>query len=84
VLRCEGRGCPFDRARRRTVPRDLARMVLHRGFDGARLRTGTRLTLSITAQETIGRTYTYTVKRAALPDGRIVCRAPGARRGRAC
>jgi Putative metal-binding motif len=84
VLRCEGRGCPFDRARRRTVPRDLARMMLHRGFDGARLRTGTRLTLSITAQETIGRTYTYTVKRAALPDGRIVCRAPGARRGRAC
>ena len=84
VLRCEGAGCPFDRARRMTVRRALAKIVLHRGFGRARLRPGTRLRLSITARETIGRTYTYAVKRAALPESRIVCRAPGAKRGRAC
>jgi hypothetical protein len=84
VLRCEGAGCPIDRARRRRVRRDLARVVLHRGFSRARLRPGARLILSVTAQETIGRTYTYTVKRAALPDSRIVCRPPGVRKGRAC
>jgi Putative metal-binding motif/RTX calcium-binding nonapeptide repeat (4 copies) len=84
VLRCEGGGCPISRARRRTVRRDLARVVLHRGFRRARLRPGTRLRLSITAPQTIGRTYTYTVKRSALPDSRITCRAPDARRGRGC
>ena len=84
VLRCEGDGCPIDRARRRTVRRNLAKVVLHRGFRRARLQPGTRLRLSITAPQTIGRTYTYTVKRSALPDSRITCRAPGARRGRAC
>jgi Putative metal-binding motif/RTX calcium-binding nonapeptide repeat (4 copies) len=84
VLRCEGGGCPIDRARRRTVRRALAKVVLHRGFRRARLRPGAQLRLSITAPQTIGRTYTYTVKRSALPDSRISCRAPGARRGRAC
>jgi hypothetical protein len=84
VLRCEGRGCPFDRPRRRTVRRDLAKVVLHKGFRRARLRAGARLRLSITARETIGRTYTYTVQRGALPENRIVCRAPGASRGQAC
>lgn len=84
VLRCEGGGCPIDRARRRTVRRNLAKVVLHRGFRRARLLPGVRLRLSITASQTIGRTYTYTVNRGALPDSRIVCRAPGARKGRAC
>jgi Putative metal-binding motif/RTX calcium-binding nonapeptide repeat (4 copies) len=84
VLRCDGAGCPIDRARRRTVRRNLAKVVLHRGFKRARLRPGARLRLSITAQETIGRTYTYKVKQRALPASRIVCRAPGARKGRAC
>jgi Putative metal-binding motif/RTX calcium-binding nonapeptide repeat (4 copies) len=81
---CKGRRCPFKRARRRTVSRDLARVVLHRGFRRARLRPGTRLRLTITAPETIGRTYTYVVKRGVLPTRTIVCRAPGEARGRSC
>ena len=64
--------------------RNLAKVVLHRGFRRARLRPGARLRLTITARETIGRTYTYTVERDALPESRIVCRAPGAKRRRAC
>jgi hypothetical protein len=84
VFRCRGRGCPIKRARRRAVPRELARVVLHRGFARARLRPGTRLQLTITAAETIGRTYTYTVQRGALPTSRTVCRAPGQKKGQAC
>jgi hypothetical protein len=83
VLRCDGRGCPIGRPRRRTVRRDLTKVVLHSGFPRARLRPGARLRLSITAPETIGRIYTYTVERGALPDSRIVCRPPG-KQGRRC
>jgi hypothetical protein len=65
------------------VRRNLKKVVLHRGFRSARLRPGARLRLTIKARETIGRTYTYEVKRGALPQSRIVCRPPGKRR-RAC
>jgi hypothetical protein len=84
VLTCRGRGCPFKRARRRTVTRNLQRITLHRGFRRARLRFGTRLRLSITATGTVGRTYTYVVKRGELPRKTTVCRAPGEARGRSC
>jgi hypothetical protein len=84
ALTCRGRGCPFRRARRRTVTRELQRIVLHRGFGRARLRFGTRLRLTITAPETIGRTYTFVVKRGAPPTRTTVCRAPGEARGQSC
>jgi hypothetical protein len=84
VLSCKGRGCPFKKARRRTVSRELQRVVLHRAFRRARLRFGTRLKLAITAPETVGRTYTYVVKRGVLPTKTIVCRAPGEARGQSC
>jgi len=84
TFRCTGRGCPTRRTRRVRVRSVLSRIVLQRPFRGARLRPGTRLRVTITAAETIGRTYTYTVKRGAPPDSRVVCRAPGQRRGRSC
>ena len=84
TLGCAGKGCPFRRARTRTVPRDLAPVALQGRFRGARLRPGTRVTVRITAAGTIGRTFTYTMQRLALPATRIVCRAPGARRGTPC
>jgi hypothetical protein len=84
TLTCKGRGCPIRRPRRRTVSRELQRVVLHRGFRKKRLRVGTRLRLTITAAETIGRTYTYVVKRGELPRKTTVCRAPGESRGRSC
>jgi hypothetical protein len=83
TLRCDGRGCPINRPRRRTVRRNLKKVVLHRGFATARLRPGARLVLSIRARETIGRTYTYDVSRGALPESRIVCRSPG-KKARRC
>jgi len=84
TLTCAGRGCPIKRPRRRTVGRDLARVVLHAGFRRARLRPGARLTLAVRADGTIGRTYVFTVKRNALPVSRISCRAPGASRSEPC
>ena len=82
---CAARG-PGARSivRAGTVPRNLAKVVLHRGFSSARLRPGARLRLSITAKETIGRFYSYTVKSGELPKSRIVCRDPGKKKGRAC
>jgi hypothetical protein len=84
AFRCFGRSCPFKRTRRRTVRSVLQRVVLHRGLRGKRLRPGTRLRVTITAADAIGRTYTYVVKRGAPPTSRIVCRAPGQRRGQTC
>jgi hypothetical protein len=84
ALTCKGRGCPTRKTRRRTVSRDLQRVVLHRAFRRSRLRFGTRLTLRITAAGTIGRTYSFVIKRGELPRRTITCRAPGASRGRSC
>ena len=84
TFRCAGRSCPTRRTRRVRVRSVLSRVVLHRPFRGARLRPGTRLQVTITAAETIGRTYAYTVKRGTAPDSQIVCRAPGQKRGRSC
>jgi hypothetical protein len=84
TLSCRGSSCPFKRAKRRTVPRDLASVSFSRFFRDERLRSGTRLTLRITADQSIARTFTYTVKRDALPDAKIECRAPGASKGDAC
>jgi hypothetical protein len=84
ALTCRGRGCPSRKTTRRTVKRELQKVVLHRAFRRARLRFGTRLTLRITAAGTIGRTYRYVVKRGQLPVRTTVCRAPGQSRGRSC
>jgi hypothetical protein len=84
TLACRGSTCPFKRTRRATVPRDLAAVSFTRLFRRARLRAGVRLTLTITAPETISRIYTYRTVGGALPDPRIECRAPGERKGTAC
>jgi hypothetical protein len=84
VLTCTGRGCPSKKAQRRTVTRELQQVVLHRPFRRARLRFGTRLKLTITAAETVGRTYSYVVKRGQLPTKKTTCRAPGEARAQTC
>ena len=84
VFRCKGRSCPTRKTKRVTVKSVLTRVTLHRPFRRARLRPGTRLTVTITAAETIGRTYTYVVKRGEAPASTVTCRAPGQKRGRSC
>jgi hypothetical protein len=84
VFSCKGRSCPFKKAKRRTSTGLLKPIVLQRPFRRVHLRPGTKLTIKITAAQTVGRTYSYVVKRAAPPDTKITCRAPGARRSRSC
>jgi hypothetical protein len=84
TLRCRGKGCPSRKTTRRTTTRELQRVTLHKAFRRAKLRFGARLTLTITAAQTIGRTYTYVVKRGELPTRTITCRAPGQKKGRSC
>jgi hypothetical protein len=84
VFRCKGRSCPTRKTKRVTVRSVLTRVTLHRPFRRSRLRPGTKLTVTITAAETIGRTYTYVVKRGAAPETSVTCRPPGQRRSRSC
>ena len=83
VLTCKGKDCPVKR-RRRTVTRELQRVTLHSGFRKKRLRAGTRLRLTITAAETVGRTYTYVVKRGELPTKTDHLPRTGRDAGRTC
>jgi len=84
AMRCIGGGCPFSGLRRHRVRRDFKPVRMDRGFGGARLSPGTRIRLKITRAQTIGRTFTFTVQRLALPDSRILCRAPTQKRSRPC
>jgi hypothetical protein len=84
VFRCSGPSCPFKRAKRRRASNVLKPVILHRPFRGVRLRPGTKLQVTITASQTVGRTYTFVVKRGAPPATTTTCRAPGARRSRSC
>src|SRR3954452_11247179 len=84
TLSCRGSSCPFKTTRRATVPRDLAAVSFTKLFRRARLRAGVRLSLTITAPQTISRIYTYRTVNGALPDPRVECRAPGQIKGDPC
>jgi hypothetical protein len=84
ALRCTGPGCPSSRERVHIVPDDLVPVSLQGGFRRAHLRAGARVTLMITAAESVARTFTYTIRRSAPPHVQTVCRAPGEARGRTC
>jgi hypothetical protein len=84
VFSCNGSSCPFRKTRRVTV-RSTRPITLSRGLTGKRLRAGTKFRLAITASETIGRTYTYTIRNGALPSDETRCKAPGEKgRGQRC
>jgi len=84
VFSCDGSSCPFRKTVRRTV-RSARPITLSRGLTGKRLRSGTKFRLAITASQTIGRTYTYTIRNGALPSDETRCKAPDEKgRGRKC
>jgi hypothetical protein len=81
---CDGSSCPFRKTKRRTV-NSTKPITLSRGLTGKRLRAGTKFRLSITASQTIGRTYTYTIRNGALPSDETRCKQPGEKgRGTKC
>ena len=81
---CKGRGCPFKGTKRLTVKRDLAPTSLLRFFPRAKLRSGARVTVTITAAGFVGRTYAYRIKIGDLPALTTTCRDPGAKKSRSC
>ena len=83
VFSCRGNSCPFHKTKRRTVHSSKP-ITLSRGLTGKRLHAGTRFRLAITARETIGRTYTYTVRNGDVPSDSTVCRAPDEDKGTPC
>jgi putative metal-binding protein/hemolysin type calcium-binding protein len=84
ALSCRGRGCPFRGTKRARVARDLKPVGFQRFFRRARLRAGVRVRVAVTAAGLVGRTYTYRVEFGDLPAQTTICRAPGARQGKAC
>jgi hypothetical protein len=84
ALACGGPGCPFRATKRFTVPRDLAAVELTRFFKGAHLKPGARVTVTVTANGLVGRTYGYGFRREDIPSMSTVCRAPGELQERPC
>jgi hypothetical protein len=84
VLACRGPGCPFTGTKRASVPRDLAAVELTRFFRRAQLKPGARVTVTVTANGLVGRTYGYGIRRRDVPSTSTVCRAPGERKDRPC
>jgi hypothetical protein len=85
VLTCGGPGCTFKKAKRLTVKRDLDPVGLDRFFGGGkRLRAGARVKVTVTAAQSIGRTYSWRIKRNEVPTADIVCLEPGAKKGQPC
>ena len=83
VFRCSGPGCPIRR-RARTVPARPRPDHAAQRLPPRAAASGARLTVTVTAAETTGRTWSYTVKRGELPVPRTTCRAPGETRSRTC
>jgi hypothetical protein len=81
---CRGGGCPFRKTKSAKVKRDLKAVSFSRFFMGARLRTGARVKVGVTASGLVGRTYTYRVSTGQVPSASIVCRRPGEKKGRKC
>jgi Putative metal-binding motif/RTX calcium-binding nonapeptide repeat (4 copies) len=81
---CKGGGCPFKGTKRLRVKRDLAATSLLRFFHRAKLRSGARVTVTITAPGFVGRIYAYRVKIGDLPALVTTCRNPGAKKSFEC
>jgi Putative metal-binding motif/RTX calcium-binding nonapeptide repeat (4 copies) len=84
AVTCRGTGCPFRSTKRATVSRDLKPVGFQRFFGRAHLHAGARVQVAVTAAGLVGRTYTYRVQFGDLPSQSMVCRAPRAKKGKAC
>jgi hypothetical protein len=85
VLTCKGPGCAFNKAKRLTVKRDLDPVGLDRFFGRSkRLRPTARVTVSVTAAQSVGRIYSWRIKRNEVPTADIDCVDPGAKKGQPC
>jgi hypothetical protein len=83
IVRCRGRGCPFD-AKRRAVRRAARRIDLLRPLRRAKLRPKAVLEVRVTKPQTIGKVARYRMRRRAAPASEALCLPPGERKAQAC
>ncbi len=84
VLRCRGRGCPFER-RTRSVERAASRVDLTRTVRSVRLRRGTVFELTLLKRGHVGRVVRWSVRSLRRAPRRTnLCRPPGTRRPGSC
>jgi len=79
-VKCKGRSCPRSRA---VSTRSRGRLVRLK-FLERRLRAGTKITITVTMPNKIGRHTTLTVRRGKAPKRRTLCLWPGVSNPRKC
>jgi len=80
---CTGPGCPF-KARRVTVKRNRAKLVVSNPLRGAKLRRGARFEVRVTKPRTVGLVVRFTVRKGLAPLRTDLCVRPGAKRPGRC
>lgn len=75
--------CPF-KSRTVSSRRAKAKLELGKPFAGRKLPVGTRLKITITAPNLVGKVFTYTVRKNLKPASKLQCLAPGAKRPGKC
>jgi hypothetical protein len=75
------KSCPYKR-RSVTTTFARARLNLVKPFKKKKLRIGTKITVTITASGFIGKVFTFTVRKRAVPRVRSLCLPPGGRAAR--
>lgn len=90
-LVCRGGGCPFTKAdnvtgtrcknlpcrgKARTTPKARRRLVVTPLFTGARLTSGSRLTVTVTRRNAIAHVWIYTFRAGRSPSLRTSCEEP--------
>jgi hypothetical protein len=81
TLLCHGGRCPF---RRRAVTTNQYGAVSLGRLVRQPLRPRTQLEVRVTAPNTIGKVFRYTIRRWRIPKGRTLCLLPGAAQPSSC
>jgi hypothetical protein len=78
---CRGHGCPFGH---RVAARHGSQLAMASWFAGDRLAPGTMLEVNITAPNSVGAVWIYTMQTGKLPKRKGLCLPPGDRQPAAC
>lgn len=73
--------CPY-KSKTFTSPTAKSTLNLAKKFHGKKLPVGTKIAITITAPNSIGKVFTYTIRKRALPSLKLQCVAPGAKPGK--
>jgi hypothetical protein len=79
--RQQKKGCPY-KSRTVTTATARSRLGLLKPFKKKRLPVGTRLTITITAPNAIGKQFTYTMRKHRRPARKRLCIPPGGKPGK--